>query len=57
MRYEPDGPYPKLDKNLPHVAFQVDDLEQELTGKKVIFGANSRGPRRRSHSSKTMGRG
>jgi hypothetical protein len=26
-------------------SLQVDDLEQELTGKKMIIGANSPGPR------------
>jgi hypothetical protein len=37
MRYEPDAPYPDVVKILPHVAFEVDDLEQELKGKKVII--------------------
>ena len=44
MRYEPDAPYPELVKTLPHVAFQVDDLEQELKGKKVIIAPNSPSP-------------
>jgi hypothetical protein len=44
MRYEPDAPYPELVKTIPHVAFEVDDLEQELQGKKVIIGPNSPSP-------------
>ena len=41
MRYEPDAPYPELVKRVPHVAFEVDDLEEELKGKKVIIPPNS----------------
>jgi hypothetical protein len=41
MRYELDAPYPELIKTIPHVAFEVDDLEQELQGKKVIIAPNS----------------
>jgi hypothetical protein len=41
MRYELDAPYPELVKTIPHVAFEVDDLEQELQGKKVIIAPNS----------------
>jgi hypothetical protein len=44
MRYEPDAPYPELVKTVPHVAFEVDDLEQELQGKKVIIAPNSPSP-------------
>ncbi len=44
MRYEPDAPYPELVKTMPHVAFEVDDLEQELKGKKVIIEPNSPSP-------------
>ena len=44
MRYEPDAPYPELVKRLPHVAFEVDDLDQELKGKKVIIAPNSPSP-------------
>jgi hypothetical protein len=44
MRYEPDAPYPQLVKTIPHVAFEVDDLEQELEGKKVIIAPNSPRP-------------
>ena len=44
MRYEPDAPVPELVKTVPHVAFEVDDLEQELRGKKVIIAPNSPSP-------------
>ena len=44
MRYESDAPYPELVKTIPHVAFEVDNLEQELKGKKVIIAPNSPSP-------------
>jgi hypothetical protein len=44
MRYEPDAPYPELVKSLPHVAFEVDDLEQELEGRNVIIAPNCPSP-------------
>jgi hypothetical protein len=44
MRFEPDAPYPELVKTLPHVAFEVDDLEQELEGKNVIIAPNNPSP-------------
>jgi hypothetical protein len=30
MRYEPDSPIDDLIKTVPHIAFEVDDLESEL---------------------------
>lgn len=44
MRYEPGAPYPELIKTVPHVAFEVGDLEQELKGKKIIISPNSPSP-------------
>ena len=41
MRYWEDAPYPDLVKTVPHVAFEVEDLETELVGKKVIIEPNS----------------
>ena len=41
MRYEPDSPLPELVKTVPHVAFKVDNLEEELVGKEVIIQPNS----------------
>jgi hypothetical protein len=41
MRYEPDSPLPELVKTVPHVAFEVDDLETAIKGKNVIIKPNS----------------
>ena len=34
LRYERDAAYPELVKTVPHVAFEVGDLAQELAGKR-----------------------
>lgn len=44
MRYEEDCPLPELVKTVPHVAFEVDDLEQALAGREVIIPPNSPSP-------------
>jgi hypothetical protein len=36
MRFEADSPVSELVKTVPHVAFEVDDIEEELRGKKVL---------------------
>jgi quercetin dioxygenase-like cupin family protein len=41
MRYEAEATLPELVKSVPHLAFEVDDLEKELQGKKVIIPPNS----------------
>jgi len=41
MRFEPDSPLPELVQTVPHVAFEVDDLEAELKGKDVMIEPNS----------------
>lgn len=41
MRFEPDSPLPELVKTVPHVAFEVDDLEAELAGKEVLIEPSS----------------
>jgi hypothetical protein len=41
QRYWKDAPYPELVKTVPHVAFVVDDLDEELKGKNVIIEPNS----------------
>jgi len=41
MRYEPECQVPELVKTVPHVAFEVDDLEAELAGKNVLIEPNS----------------
>ncbi len=44
MKYEADCPLPSLVKQLPHVAFEVDDLQAALQGKKVIIEPNEPSP-------------
>jgi len=41
MRYEPDYPLPELVKTLPHVAFELDDLEEALKGREILIEPNS----------------
>lgn len=40
MRFEPDSPLPDLVKTVPHVAFEVDDLEAEIRGKEILIAPN-----------------
>jgi hypothetical protein len=40
MRYEPGSPVPELVRTIPHVAFEVDDLQQELIGKEILIQPN-----------------
>ncbi len=44
MRYEPGCPLPELVQKVPHVAFEVDDLDAELQGKEVLIAPNSPSP-------------
>jgi hypothetical protein len=37
MRYEPDCPLPELVKTLPHVAFEVENLEEALAGREILI--------------------
>ncbi len=41
MRFWPDAPYPDLVKTVPHVAFEVEDLEESLKDQKIIISPNS----------------
>src|SRR2546423_6250284 len=41
QRYWADAPYPELVKTVPHVAFEVDELEAALEGYKVLIPPNS----------------
>jgi hypothetical protein len=41
MRYEDGSPVNKLVQSVPHVAFEVDDLEKAIEGKEVIISPNS----------------
>ena len=47
MRFEPDCPLPDLVKTVPHVAFQVDDLDAAILGREVLIPPNSPSPRMR----------
>lgn len=44
MRFDPDCTLPELVKTVPHVAFEVDDLEAELEGKDILIPPNSPSP-------------
>ena len=41
MRFEPDSPIHILIKSVPHIAFEVDDLEAAIEGKEVLTEPNS----------------
>ena len=41
MRFDEDSPLPSIVKTIPHVAFEVDDLEAALEGHEVIIEPNS----------------
>lgn len=41
MRFEPDSPLPEIIRTLPHVAFEVDDLDAALQGRETIFPPGS----------------
>ena len=41
MRYEEDCRLPELVKNMPHIAFEVDNIYKAINGKKVIIKPNS----------------
>jgi hypothetical protein len=38
LRYEPDRPVTGPLRELPHVAFRVDDLDAEIEGEEIILG-------------------
>jgi hypothetical protein len=44
MRFEEDCPLPGLVQTVPHVAFEVDDLEAALEGKEILIEPNSPSP-------------
>ncbi len=41
MRFEPDSPLPDIVKTVPHVAFEVDDLEAAIAGYETLIEPNS----------------
>ena len=44
MRFEAGSPLQELVRTVPHVAFEVDDLEAELAGKEILIEPNSPSP-------------
>ena len=44
QRYWDDAPYPELVRTVPHVAFEVDDLERALEGHRVLIAPNRPSP-------------
>lgn len=44
MRFEDEADFPDIVKTLPHIAFEVDDLEEAIQGKNVIIEPNSPSP-------------
>ena len=47
MRFDPDCPVPELVRTVPHIAFEVDDLDSALEGKEILSppGSPSEGVR------------
>jgi hypothetical protein len=41
MRFEIDSPISELIKSVPHIAFEVDDLDAEIVGKDILTKPNS----------------
>ena len=41
MRFEPDSPVHALVKSVPHIAFEVDDLQSAMAGKQILTEPNS----------------
>ena len=44
MRFDPDSPISEIIKNLPHIAFEVDNLEEALKGRQILSGISSPSP-------------
>jgi hypothetical protein len=41
MRFEPECEVPDVIRNVPHVAFEVDDLDEAIVGKEILTPPNS----------------
>lgn len=41
MRFDPDSPISELIRSVPHIAFEVENLEEALVGKEVLTWPNS----------------
>ena len=44
MRYEEGCPLPELVQTVPHVAFEVEDLQEALAGQEILIEPNSPSP-------------
>lgn len=44
MRFESGSPLPELVQRVPHVAFEVDDLQAAIAGREVLIAPNSPSP-------------
>jgi hypothetical protein len=42
--YDKDAPYPDIVRQVPHLAFEVDDLDAAIAGKTVIIAPTSPTP-------------
>lgn len=41
MRYEPGCALPEVVKTVPHIAFEVDDINEAIAGQQVLIQPNS----------------
>jgi hypothetical protein len=41
MRFDPDCPISELIKTIPHIAFEVDDLDKAIIGKNLLGEVSS----------------
>jgi len=41
MRFEEGSPIPEMIRTIPHLAFEIDDLEEALQGKEILTSPNS----------------
>ncbi|MCX6169545.1 MAG: hypothetical protein NTX65_09400 [Ignavibacteriales bacterium] len=44
MRFEECSPTPELVKTVPHIAFEVDDLNETIKGKEILIEPSSPSP-------------
>jgi len=44
MRFEPHAEVPHLVRTVPHIAFEVDDLEQALDGREILIAPTTPSP-------------
>ena len=44
MRCEDNCPLPELVRTVPHIAFEVEDLEAAIAGKQILIAPNSPSP-------------